>query len=545
MIRNDRSTPLALSGSTRSFIREGVLNNAASGGGGRALRLDGRSASDLRRWTMSFTRGDSTASSFVQFGKTSVISTVSASIVPPASGASNFSNSSCGILNMTVSYLTPPPHPVTIFTSPLRIQSVLSRLLGVSSASSSSPILDLEALVIVPDKYVWRLDVRVEVIDASDGGSAIDASVLAAISSLKHFRLPGTVFAASGLPLVLPADDREPTPLPLHYAPVATSFALYAPFGASSGASAECINVCQPTAAEEATADGSCTIAVTSHSEVCLIDFVGGCEISIKGTKDLVEKGRKGGVATANELQRVLDAAEAAVRDERLSRLKASSLLVSQLSATAAAALPSLPPLYAVGKAEADPSAAAAVLARAAEDERYRQQALSYDVSHVAAKVKAAPEKASSKATKPSEAAKAAGGGSSATGLLGDMLAFAGKKETAKTTPTAAAPAPALAGGEAEAAVALPKAAGGKKQPRASKGGDSDEEAIVVLTTSEFGGVTAPPPPPTAATAATTQAVKAKPAAKKGGDDSSDDDIDLANAVKTKSKKDGAKKTKR
>jgi len=157
---------------TKSYTRTSILDPPKSS---TPLRLDGRSQHSYRGYTMDLTRGTAHSTCTLTLGtpalgSTTCITTVTASLTTPARGAP-----SRGFLNTSINYLTPPPpKSSSLFTSPTRIALLLTRLLG-TNASSSRPILDLEALVVIPGVQVWRLSVEVLVLDASDGGNIVDA----------------------------------------------------------------------------------------------------------------------------------------------------------------------------------------------------------------------------------------------------------------------------------------------------------------------------------------------------------------------------------
>ena len=48
--------------------------------------------------------------------------------------------------------------------------------------------LDVEALCLIPAQWVWKFQLALTVLD--DGGNIMDAAVMAAIASLRHYRKP-------------------------------------------------------------------------------------------------------------------------------------------------------------------------------------------------------------------------------------------------------------------------------------------------------------------------------------------------------------------
>ena len=109
---------------------------------------------------------------------------------PPLPTHASLSVHKTGFLNASVNFLQPPLCPSSVFTSPVRITSLLNRL--------SLHLLDLDALVVVPKEYVWRLDVRVTILDSETGGNVIDSCLNSFVSALRFFRLPGTSLNGEG-----------------------------------------------------------------------------------------------------------------------------------------------------------------------------------------------------------------------------------------------------------------------------------------------------------------------------------------------------------
>jgi exosome complex component RRP45 len=167
-----------------------------------------------------------------------------------------------------------------------RILRCIERIILVGGA------LDSEALVLMPGKWVWRFTIALTVLD--DGGNILDACVLAAMASLRHYRKPQVDFsgddmqdssaadsASAVLPTMIPSTSKEPTPLPLHHTPLSISFALIPADDAVNSASSTSTvaALVDPTDREELVQNGNLTIAMNVHSEMCLLDYGGGCEL--------------------------------------------------------------------------------------------------------------------------------------------------------------------------------------------------------------------------------------------------------------------------
>jgi len=140
--------------------------------------------------------------------------------------------------------------------------------------------LDTEALCMIPGRFVWKLCVGLTVLDAF--GNLTDAAVLACLAAVRHYRKPCTETAtdssssSSSTPRLLPANLKEPTPLPIHHMPLAISFALFQNSSAAEddGMEATTSNnnnanttsfLIDPTQQEERCQTGSITIAMKVH----------------------------------------------------------------------------------------------------------------------------------------------------------------------------------------------------------------------------------------------------------------------------------------
>lgn len=222
------------------------------------LRVDGRRGNEHRKVKLHLGRWDNGAECTVQWGGgTRVTSLCTADLVPPSPDRPNE-----GMINFMVelspmagsSYRQAPAisngpslnstsrgpnyadQKQRLFTN--RILRSVERIVLMGGA------LDTEALVLAPGKWVWRLTVSLTVLD--DGGNVLDASIMAAIAALRHYRKPQVDFADDNntesadtvlLPSMIPSIVKEATPLPLHHTPLSASFALIPTDGVTSSTS--------------------------------------------------------------------------------------------------------------------------------------------------------------------------------------------------------------------------------------------------------------------------------------------------------------------
>ena len=391
----------SLSSNERTFVRESAFSS---------LRIDGRGPGDLRKIKLHLSRKENGAECTVQWGETRVSAEISASLQPPPSE----DRPSEGMVSITVD-ISPMASSAFGMTPPLtttpgegnrpnfaptaddsqkllgnRILRCLERTIMLGGA------LDTEALCVQSGAWVWKLSLSVKIFD--HGGNLLDAAVLAAMASLRHYRKPQVDVVQTGIPILVPSDTREPTPLPLHHTPLSMSFALiHADDVALSSSSTLTVSaLVDPTEREELVQTGSISIAMNLHGEVCLLDFGGGCELlpsQLKRCWQLAERCVK---QLCQMLETSLAEADTKAQRERLHRLQEEQLggIVSPQPQDQ----PPGPFWSEDGDVVVDTASpfadatremqTAASKVKDLEQESYRLQALEYNQGHVAAKVK-------------------------------------------------------------------------------------------------------------------------------------------------------------
>ena len=422
----------SLSLNERGFLRSCALSSASSGTD--VLRDDGRGRDEFRKIRIQLGRWDNGAECTVQWGMgTRVTCLCSSALVPPSPD-----RPSDGIVNFTVDlspmactgFLQAPP----VGTAPSgggnrgpnysdtnqrllsnRILRCLERIILVGGA------LDTEALVILPGQWVWRLNVSLTVLD--HGGNLIDACVFAAVAALRHYRKshvdlsstqdnhdgqspripPSSSTNAPVLPSLIPSIVKEATPLPLHHTPLSISFALIPAeedYSASSAFSSSSNNaltaLVDPNDREELVQLGSLTVAMNVHSEICLLDYGGGCELTPIELKSCCRVAETSVKQLCQLLEASLKEADSQSNRDRLVRLQLQGNPSS-------VALPPLP-IDESGNSyfqqtsrdqnmEIDGSVLEQgneilTLAQTSAEEAYRRQALDYSKGHVASSVR-------------------------------------------------------------------------------------------------------------------------------------------------------------
>lgn len=394
-----RDTSSTLSQPELQFIRSAARGISSSRSS--LLRLDGRQPSEPRPIRLSFSRCHNRSECVIQFAShTRAAASVYAELVPPP----NADRPNDGQVKFTVEVgpmgcmgYEVVDRPVSNYSEQgvgggggggsgdvpyvQRLKSnsilrILERTLLIGGA------MDAEALCVQSGTWVWRLCVDVSLLD--DGGNALDACVLAAVSALRHYRLPevniggevdddlttagGNANNGYQETTIIHSDDREPTPLPLHHTPLTATFALFADETGTTTAVSALLDPCDR---EELACDGLLTWSYNKYGEMCCLDFPGGCELRPRQLMASAKLGKKRCIEICELLETALEAAEKKAESERMERLKmAENNAPSQgLEMTDVSAIDD--------EAEADE-----------EDEAYRQKALDYSSGHFAASVK-------------------------------------------------------------------------------------------------------------------------------------------------------------
>lgn len=418
----DDASGRSLSTNERSFLRSCVRSSVP-------VRADGRHPTEARPLRLTLSRSHGAAECTVRLGSgTRVTASVTCGLIPPPSrdrpndgqvrfgvdlspmscpafggGGPIYSAGGSGGGGGSGGAAPPADDAQRLLSN--RILRTLERTVLAGGA------IDSEALCVQSGRWVWRLSVDVVCLD--HGGNLVDASLLAAVAGLRHFRKPEVQVSAAddintssvggpvtGNPVVLNSDEREPSPLPLHHTPLCVTFALFSDRDSPDGTGTVAALI-DPTEREEMVADGMATLSYNKHGELCGLDFPGGTELR---PSQLIQCGRLGEKRCSewcSFLEDALTEADDKASKERMARLKAAAGTADNSSALLPA--PDVAdgvPFVERTDAERDGNmmeidAGKALVevgsdqARAAEEEeRYRLRALDYTLGHVAAKVK-------------------------------------------------------------------------------------------------------------------------------------------------------------
>ncbi|RQM06054.1 hypothetical protein DH86_00002378, partial [Scytalidium sp. 3C] len=144
------------------------------------VRIDGRPFDQFRPLELEF--GDEYGVADVSLGNTRVLTYVTAEVVKPYPD-----RPFDGIFTITTE-LSPMTSPAFEPSRPTEVELLLSRLLEKTIRRSSA--IDTESLCLLAGQKVWS--VRADVHVLSHDGNLIDASCIAVIAALQHFRKPDT-----------------------------------------------------------------------------------------------------------------------------------------------------------------------------------------------------------------------------------------------------------------------------------------------------------------------------------------------------------------
>jgi len=246
--------------------------------------------------------------------------------------------------------------------------------------------MDAESLCVQSGLWVWKLSVQITVLD--HGGNLVDASVLAAVASLRHFRIPNVDTSSPTSPVVVHSDNVESSPLPLHHTPLASTLALFSSCDSQDDTVSKqhVSTFIDPTHIEEHVVDGTLTVCSNKYGELCCLDFPGGCEVLPETLKTCVQLTTQRCIQYCDMLEQSLENADTKAKEDRLTQLK--QVTDSTTKKNTVMVESDAIPMDDIPEGKKTQKELLAAQIAAAEDESYRIQALDYKGGHVAARVK-------------------------------------------------------------------------------------------------------------------------------------------------------------
>ncbi|KAK8214667.1 ribosomal protein S5 domain 2-type protein [Phyllosticta capitalensis] len=237
-----------LSRNERDFIVQALGEN---------IRLDGRKFDAFRDLDLSF--GDEYGVADVKLDKTRVLARVSADVTAPFADR-KFD----GVFSISTEF-SPMASPAFEVGRQTDAEIILSRIL--EKAIRRSGALDTESLCIVAGSKCFSVRADVHILD-HDGG-LIDASCIAVIAALQHFRRPDVSVEGEKV-IVYSPREREPVALSMLHHPLCVTFSYY-----NNG---ETVLV-DATMAEEQVREGEIIVTMNKFGELCQIAKYGGVPI--------------------------------------------------------------------------------------------------------------------------------------------------------------------------------------------------------------------------------------------------------------------------
>ncbi|QDS74714.1 hypothetical protein FKW77_000676 [Venturia effusa] len=237
-----------LSNNEREFILDALRQN---------VRLDGRSSDEYRGIELTF--GDEYGLVDVKMGKTRVFVRIACEITAP------YPDRKFEGMFIITSEFSPMASPAFEIGRQNQTEIILSRILEKAIRRSSA--LDTESLCIIAGQKCFALRADIHILDHD--GNLIDASCVALVAALQHFRRPD-VHVEGEKVTVFAYREREPVPLSMLHHPLCVTFSYF------DGGN---IRIMDATAAEEQVREGEVIITMNRNGEICQIAKYGGVPV--------------------------------------------------------------------------------------------------------------------------------------------------------------------------------------------------------------------------------------------------------------------------
>lgn len=160
----------------------------------------------------------------------------------------------------------------------------------IEKAIRRSGALDVEGLCIVAGSKCWTVRADVHFLDC-DGGF-IDASCLAVITALLHFKKPDISIHGEQIK-VHSFDEREPTNLSILHIPICVTFSFFNPENSEENVKGDLNNeiiLVDATLKEELLKDGVLTVTLNKNREIVQLNKAGGLPIDALQLMDCCHK---------------------------------------------------------------------------------------------------------------------------------------------------------------------------------------------------------------------------------------------------------------
>ncbi|KAH3899161.1 probable Exosome complex component RRP45 [Saccharomycodes ludwigii] len=160
----------------------------------------------------------------------------------------------------------------------------------IEKAVRRSGALDIEGLCIVAGSKCWCVRADVHFLDC-DGGF-IDASCIAVMTGLLHFKKPDTTVRGEQVTIHSP-DEREPVPLGVLHIPICVTFSFFNPDKMEENIKGDSNNeivLIDANLKEEILRDGTLTVTLNKNREVVQLSKAGGLPMDALTLMDCCHK---------------------------------------------------------------------------------------------------------------------------------------------------------------------------------------------------------------------------------------------------------------
>lgn len=210
-------------------------------------RADGREMDSFRDLTFSFDgeRGHC----LVTLGKTAVLATVQASLVTPSPFSPRH-----GFFEITSRVI-----PIDSKLDQRTLQNFLDRLYK----NTSSPVIDVAGLCVVPGRVAWSIQVGVVVL--ADGGNVLDAASWACTGALSHFRRDEVAVSGDSVRR-FSSHERDPVPFALLQMPISLTMLMILSPSTTQEPNVLCVD---PSSVEEQCKSVTVTVGCNAEGQTC------------------------------------------------------------------------------------------------------------------------------------------------------------------------------------------------------------------------------------------------------------------------------------
>ncbi|XP_034484164.1 exosome complex component RRP45 [Drosophila innubila] len=251
----------------------------------QSARFDGRKLNEFRDVELTF--GADWGTVTVSMGETKVLAQVSCDLGTPTSARGNEGTLHLNVDIKGVAFLDEVQ--ATHDQRSLTLNSLLERTFR------SSRCLDLESLCIAVEQHVWC--VRVDINVLNHDGNLYDASTIAALAALMHFRRPEVSYIDDQI-RTYSERERELMPLLFLHYPVSVTYCVYKSTPQP---------LVDPTLLEENAADSIIVLSFNSYQELCTLNAGGTAPTNVRTIMQCARSAAKRSKALVQFIRKALE----------------------------------------------------------------------------------------------------------------------------------------------------------------------------------------------------------------------------------------------